>query len=58
MAIRASMTVPFYFKPVRINGDLMFDGGMYNNFPSDVAYNDFNPDVMIGSQVALNNDRT
>lgn len=47
-SIRASMTFPFYFKPVRINGKLLFDGGMYNNFPSDVALNDFNPDIIIG----------
>ena len=54
MAVRASMTFPFYFKPVRINGKLMYDGGMYNNFPADVVYNDFNPDFIIGSQVAYN----
>ncbi len=56
LAIRASMTFPFYFKPVKINNKLMFDGGMYNNFPADVVYNDFNPDFIIGSQVAHNNE--
>ncbi len=54
LAIRASMTVPFYFKPIKINNKLMFDGGMYNNFPTDVVYDDFNPDFIVGSQVALN----
>lgn len=49
-AIRASMTFPFYFKPIRIDGKLLFDGGMYNNFPSDVAYNDFDPDIIVGSK--------
>jgi NTE family protein len=53
-AIRASMTFPFYFKPIRINGKLLFDGGMYNNFPADVAYSDFNPDMIIGSKAANN----
>ena len=53
-AIRASMTFPFYFKPIRINGKLLFDGGMYNNFPSDVAYADFFPDIIIGSKAANN----
>lgn len=53
-AIRASMTFPFYFKPIRINGKLMLDGGMYNNFPSDVMYNVFLPDIIIGSKVASN----
>lgn len=53
-AIRASMTFPFYFKPVRINNRLMFDGGMYNNFPIDVLVDEFNPDIIIGSKAASN----
>lgn len=55
-AIRASMTFPFYFKPIRIDGKLLFDGGMYNNFPADVALQDFNPDIIIGSKAASNYD--
>ena len=51
-AIRASMTFPFYFRPISIDGKLMFDGGMYNNFPADVMTNDFFPDLIIGSKVA------
>ncbi|KAF0203735.1 MAG: NTE family [Bacteroidetes bacterium] len=53
-AIRASMTFPFFFRPIRIDGKLLFDGGMYNNFPTDVMYDDFFPDIIIGSQVAAN----
>ena len=53
-AIRASMTFPFYFKPIRIDGRLLFDGGMYNNFPSDVVMEDFFPDIIIGSKAANN----
>jgi NTE family protein len=53
-AIRASMTFPFYFKPIRIDGRLLFDGGMYNNFPSDVVMEDFYPDIIIGSKAAGN----
>lgn len=53
-AIRASMTFPFYFKPIRIDGILLFDGGMYNNFPSDVVMEDFFPDIIIGSKAAGN----
>lgn len=49
MSIRASMTFPFYFKPVEIDGVLYFDGGIYNNFPQDVMREVFNPDVIIGS---------
>ncbi|MCB0764936.1 MAG: patatin-like phospholipase family protein, partial [Flavobacteriales bacterium] len=53
-AVRASMSYPFYFKPISVNGHLMMDGGLYNNFPSDVMYNDFLPDIIIGSNVANN----
>ncbi|MFO8129051.1 MAG: patatin-like phospholipase family protein [Bacteroidales bacterium] len=53
-AIRASMTIPFYFKPIEIDGILMFDGGMYNNFPADVAVREFQPNVIIGSKAAGN----
>jgi NTE family protein len=54
LAVRASMSYPFYFKPILINGHLMMDGGMYNNFPSDVIYNAFLPDYIIGCNVAVN----
>lgn len=53
-AVRASMTFPFYFRPIRIDGRLLFDGGMYNNFPNDVMYDEFYPDIIIGSQAAAN----
>lgn len=53
-AIRASMSFPFYFKPVEIDDRLMFDGGMYNNFPVDVLTESFNPDVIIGCKAASN----
>ncbi len=50
-AIRASMTIPFYFKPIEIDSVLLFDGGLVNNFPYDVMINNFHPDIMIGSAV-------
>jgi NTE family protein len=53
-AIRASMTFPFFMKPIKINEVLYFDGGLYNNFPSDIMYEDFNPDYIIGSNVSYN----
>ncbi|MBI3510991.1 MAG: patatin-like phospholipase family protein [Bacteroidetes bacterium] len=52
VAVRASMSYPFYLKPIRVNGKLLFDGGLYNNFPADVMYQDFFPDFIIGSNVA------
>jgi NTE family protein len=53
-AVRASMTFPFVFKPIRIDGKLLFDGGMYNNFPADIMYDEFFPDMIIGSRAASN----
>lgn len=53
-AVRASMTYPFYFKPIKLQGKLLFDGGMYNNFPASVVYEEFFPDIIIGSKVAGN----
>ncbi|MEN9993819.1 MAG: hypothetical protein RL762_476 [Bacteroidota bacterium] len=52
--VRASMTFPLYLNPIRVNGVLYFDGGLYNNFPIDVLYNDFQPDFIIGSNVSKN----
>lgn len=51
-SVRASMTYPFYIAPISINDDLMFDGGLYNNFPIDVMCNEFYPDYIIASNVA------
>lgn len=53
-AVRASMTYPFYFEAIEVNGSLLFDGGLYNNFPADVMYHDFDPDFIIGSNVSFN----
>lgn len=53
-AVRASMTFPFYFQPIEIDGRLMMDGGMFNNFPADVVHKEFQPDVVIGSVVSDN----
>ena len=51
-AMRASMTVPLYFKPIEIDGKLLFDGGLLNNFPTDHMKEIFNPDIIIGHKVA------
>ncbi len=37
MAMRASMSVPAVFSPVRIDGRLLIDGGIARNLPVDVA---------------------
>ena len=52
VAVRASATSPFYLPPRRVNGDLLYDGGIYNNFPINVIYKDFMPDVILGCNVS------
>lgn len=50
-AVRASISYPFYLKPVINDSIMLIDGGIYNNFPSDIMYQDFDPDIIIGSNV-------
>jgi NTE family protein len=56
-AIRGSMTFPLYFKPIEINGSLVFDGGIVNNFPVQNMKELFNPDIIIGHNVANNPEK-
>lgn len=51
-AIRGSMTFPLYFKPIEIDGSLVFDGGIVNNFPVQNMKELFNPDIIIGHNVS------
>ncbi len=51
-AVRASMTYPIYFSPIRIDGNLMYDGGIVNNFPVDVMCQVPDVDYIIGVKVA------
>jgi NTE family protein len=51
-AIRASMTFPFVFKAIHVNGVLLYDGGIYNNYPVDIMIEDFQPDVVLGCVVS------
>lgn len=51
-AVRASMSFPTVFRPIEIDGLLMYDGGIYDNFPVDVMQKDFNPDFIIGVSVS------
>ena len=53
-AVRASMSFPFVFEPIEIDSVLAYDGGIYNNFPTDIMREDFKPEVIIGSVVAAN----
>ncbi len=51
-AIRASMSFPMVYKPIEMDGVLVFDGGIYDNFPVDVMEEDFDPDFIIGVSVS------
>ena len=51
-AMRATQTVPLFYDPIRVDGKYLFDGGIYNNFPVDVAQKEFMPQVIIGSNVS------
>ena len=51
-AVRASMSFPMVFKPIEMDGVLVYDGGIYDNFPVDVMHQDFNPDFIIGVSVS------
>ena len=49
-SIRASMSIPFYFAPVEVDGRLLIDGGMRNNFPVQ-NLRDKGIDIIIGVNV-------
>ncbi|MEG0700754.1 MAG: patatin-like phospholipase family protein, partial [Muribaculaceae bacterium] len=56
-AIRASMSFPIVFKPIKIDGVIALDGGIYDNFPVDVMREDFAPSIMIGIDVAIGGEK-
>ncbi|KQN33370.1 patatin [Pedobacter sp. Leaf41] len=51
-AVRATMTVPIVYRPIKLDGKYVFDGGLYNNFPADVMEKEFKPDYVIGANVS------
>ena len=56
-AIRASMTIPLVFRPLKQDSTLLYDGGIYNNFPWQVLEEDFAPDILIGSKCVSGNSK-
>ncbi len=54
-AMRSTMAIPFYFRPVRTNGQVLSDGGTRNNFPVDIA-RAMGADIVIGSEMPVNRD--
>lgn len=51
-AVRGTITVPLLYRPVKVDGKYVFDGGLYDNFPVDISRKDFQPDFIIGSNVS------
>lgn len=51
-AVRATMTVPMIYRPIKLDDKYVFDGGLYNNFPADVMKKEFKPDIIIGANVS------
>lgn len=51
-AVRASMSFPMVFRPIEVDNILLYDGGIYDNFPVNVMQQDFNPDFIIGVSVS------
>ena len=51
-AIRGTLTVPYVYRPIKIDNEYVFDGGIYNNFPADILRQEFKPDIIIGCNVA------
>ncbi|MDE7411614.1 MAG: patatin-like phospholipase family protein [Paramuribaculum sp.] len=57
-AVRASMSFPLVFYPIDIDGHVMYDGGIYDNFPVNVMRDDFAPQFMIGVNVASSDSKS
>lgn len=48
-AVRASMSIPLAFKPLRKGDRLFYDGGIFDNFPWRPLDESYRPDLLIGS---------
>ncbi len=48
-AVRSSMSIPLVFRPMKVDSMLLFDGGIYDNFPWKPLDRDFRPDLIVGS---------
>ena len=48
-AVRASMSIPMVYKPMKRDDMILFDGGVYDNFPWQPLDQTFRPSFLIGS---------
>lgn len=56
-ALRSTMSIPGYFKPVWVDSLILSDGGTKNNFPTDIA-KAAGADIIIGVRLSHPNDYT
>lgn len=56
-AMRASMAIPGAFKPVKIDGRKLVDGGMFNNLPVDVVRG-MGADIVVAVDLTQNKHKT
>ena len=50
-AMRSSMAIPIIFAPMEYNNMLLVDGGMVNNFPTDIC-REMGADIIIGVELS------
>jgi NTE family protein len=48
-AVRSSMSIPLVFKPMQRDSMLLYDGGIYDNFPWKPLDREFRPALIVGS---------
>ncbi len=51
-ALRATMSIPSIFDPIELDGKLLVDGGLINNFPAD-RLKEMGADIIIGVDVGF-----
>lgn len=56
-AMRSTMSIPGYFRPVRVDSMILSDGGTKNNFPTDIAVA-AGADIIIGVELTMPRDYT
>ncbi len=56
-AIRASMSIPLVFKPLKKREMVLYDGGLFDNFPWREVQTCFAPEHIIGVKCTSGNDK-
>lgn len=56
-AVRSSMSIPLVFKAMKRDSMLLYDGGIYDNFPWKPLDENFRPELIIGSICTSGNTR-